>query len=764
MKRSPTFPTYPDRPLPGVLNPLVPRHYWLLFNWIYFQPSRLKRYLYHADPELYRAQGLRALGKTLRHPAYRNLYLTSIALVLLLSAGLAGITSAVQGTPVNWWGVAAGVAVGVALGLAFGVAGGAAFSAAFGAAFGAAFSVAFGVAGGMAFVVAFGVAFGAAGGVAFVVAFSVVFGIAFSVAFVVAFGTAFGPAGGVAFIVALIVALVMALIVALVVAGGVAFVAAVVVAFVVAVIAGASRLLVYPIECFAAWFRSRSRRDPFFSLTYHPAVWDELAIWPLPGTERLLQACLAADLDRGLRLAVQVAMNPFQRWTVQRALSDFMAGQPDPLAVMYRLAHLPTLDEYLIPPARRLQFQNYPSARLVLLGEIGQQFVAASSEATENSERLVWWLTRYWRRMAPTPLSQFSALLYELFRGEVELETTDPHEIKLAERFESIYECVRQFKHGGEIADSFAAIASFLDARGVEVLATAHRHLDWADALAEPPLRPAVVEALKALGDVSREVTVCVRATNTGQKSAALNRAAGALNELAGYVHGKVLPPERVLLDRFLVLWKSIIAAEQGHLGEAALREMAPAARRAAGVLERTSAAWQRPARPFDNPYIVGDPVYPPLLVGRKDVFDRISEVWSAKKNPDSIILYGHRRMGKSSILRNLDQVAPQGSAVAYADMAGETSFVASTADLLLELADRIYTAVRRVHSRTALPEPDPETYATQARAQFQFNRLLEGMRDALAGCILILALDEFEAVERAVEDEKVGQEIYQFL
>jgi hypothetical protein len=202
----------------------------------------------------------------------------------------------------------------------------------------------------------------------------------------------------------------------------------------------------------------------------------------------------------------------------------------------------------------------------------------------------------------------------------------------------------------------------------------------------------------------------------------------------------------------------------EGRLGEAALHEMAPTARRAAGIAERTSSAWQRPDRPFDNPYIVGDPVYPPLLVGRKDVFDRIGEVWTAKKNPDSIILYGHRRMGKSTILRNLDQVAPQGSIVVYSDMGGETSFVESTGDLLLGLADRIYYATRRACSAATLPAPDPEAYRTRAQAQFHFNRLLESVRDLLAGSSLILALDEFEAVQTAVENQKVGKEIYQFL
>jgi hypothetical protein len=348
----------------------------------------------------------------------------------------------------------------------------------------------------------------------------------------------------------------------------------------------------------------------------------------------------------------------------------------------------------------------------------------------------------------------------------------DPREIKLTERFESTYEGVRGFQYGAEVAGSFATIAAFLDTQTVEALATAHQRLGWADELTDPLLRPPVVEALKALGDVSQGVAAFVRATNTGRKSAALNLAAGGLKELADYVRRKVPAPERVLLDRIVELWKSIVAAEQGRLGEAALQEMAPAAlqemapaaRRDVGILQRTSTAWQRPARPFDNPYIVGDPVYPPLLVGRKDVFDRIGEVWSAKKNPDSIIIYGHWRMGKSSILRNLDQVAPQGSVVVYADMAGETSFIESTADLLLGLADRIYTAVRRAYGDRVLPEPDPEIYTTQARAQFQFNRLLDAVRETLSGCILVLALDEFEGVERAVEAGKIGPEIYQFL
>ncbi len=760
MRDPPAFPTYQGPPIPESLNPLVPRHYLLLLKWMHFQPSRLKHYLWCAGAELYQAQGREALAKSLRTRAYRSLYLTSTVLTGVLSAGLAWIVAAALGSAADWKGVLFGMLGGVVLGLLFVMVGVVTFGAAFGAMFGATFGVVFGA----TFGLTFGLVYGLVGGEWFALAGGLAFGVALGIAFIMAFGMAFGVAGGVGFVMAVVAALTGTFGVALILVGGEVVLLALFVTVVVTVVAGASRLLPNIVQWWQALFLSRSDGEPCLTLPRHPVMWDEYIIWPLPGTHPLLRACLEAELDRGLHQATQMAANPFQRWAVQRAMFDFLNDQTDRLAVIYRLAHSTALGEYLTIPTRRLQFHSFPSARLVLLGELGQECVAGSSEATESTESLVWRITRSGRRMEPTPFSQFCALLCDLFHREAELDTADVQEIKLAERFAHAYEGVRPFQHGIEVAESFATLDSFLRTGTIEALATAQEHLGWTEEVADPPLRPAVIEALKALGDVSREVSVHARATSTGQKSAALNRAIGALNELSGYVQTDVLPPERVLLGRVVTHWQSIIAAEQGRLGEAALKEMAPAARRAAGIVERTSAAWQRPSRPFDNPYIVGDPVYPPLLVGRKDVFDRIGEVWTAKKNPDSIILYGHRRMGKSSILRNLEQVAPRGSVVVYADMAGETSFIESTGDLLLGLADRIYIATRRTCSAPALPEPDPDAYSTEARAQFQFNRLLESVRDVLTSGSLILALDEFEAVEKAVENRKVGKEIYGFL
>jgi len=789
----PTFPTYHGPPLPEILNPLDPRDYWLLLTWIYFQPSRLKHYLHRADPDLYRATGWASLRRSLRLLAYRNLYVMSLVLTVLLSiffsVSVAWASSAAQGRLVDWgglavgvvYGVASGVICGVASGLAIGLARGMAVGVAIGVAVGVAFGVAFGLVGGMvggtsvsmtvveAFLMAFGMtlgvtlsaalgaAFGVAGGVIGGVAVGVVFGSLFGwyVGYEIGrvFGTSIdkviGPIFG-AFVnpssesIGTIFGI----------AGGV-----------VTVGAGGCRLFFYVFEAPLAWWLSRSSSGPFLHLERHPVMWDELAVLPLPGVDRLLRACLLADLERGLIFTAWIAANPFQRWAAQRALSDFIADQPRPLVALYKLAHLPTLHDYLFPPLVEHQFRDLPSVHEALLGEIGQTFVDGTGGGSETSEHFVWQLTRRLRRMEATPLSQFSLMLYELFRDENELETLEIQEIKLAERFASAYEGVRPFPHGDEIAGSFAALAAFLEAQDAEAVAQAPQKLEWINSLAQPPLRPIVVEALKALGDVSAEAAAYMRATNNAQKSAALNRAAGALNELAGYIEKEVKPPERVLLKRVVGLWQSIVAAEQGKLGEAALREMTPAARRATGTaVERTSAVWQRPLTAFDNPYVVGNPVAPPLFVGRTDIFNRVGEVWSAKSVPDSIILYGHRRMGKSSILRNLNQALQTESVIVYADMAGETSFVESTPDLLLGLADKIYTALQPLASAKEITRPDQAAYNGLSSAAREFNRFTEQARSALDGQALILALDEFEAVERAVEAGKIGKEIYAFL
>ncbi len=57
---------------------------------------------------------------------------------------------------------------------------------------------------------------------------------------------------------------------------------------------------------------------------------------------------------------------------------------------------------------------------------------------------------------------------------------------------------------------------------------------------------------------------------------------------------------------------------------------------------------------PVPNPYVIASPVLGSLFVGREDILDRLTKLWAGREQGSSVVLYGHRRMGKSSILHNL--------------------------------------------------------------------------------------------------------------
>lgn len=738
------MPTIPTRPadIPAVLNPFNLRHYWLLLKWVFFQPSKLKLYCYWTSPDIYLGTETGGWWQRLRQPAIRNLYAMSSLLALVITFSMAISIAMVQDTTVRWIDLTIGVAIGIAVGMAFGMS--------FGVVTGVMFGVGVSVAAGVTFAMAFGVALGVGLGVASPFVFGTIFGLMG--------GIAMGVLGGVSGVIAFGVG--SGILTGMISAVGSGLIGGLV------GFCGGSRILFLAFEWPQAWLWRGNKLSNFET---HPLLWDELAVLPLPKASRLLRASLTKDLERGLVIAAQVAANPFQRWVVQRSLTDFIHSHPNPLLIIYRLAHHPALDEYLFFPSVRWQLRMEINQRLLLLGELGQLFVDCSAGRNETLERWVWRLTSLGRRMKSTPLSNFSLVLLVLFIKESTLDKTDQLEdLKelndMLEKIPTICYPIRDFPHGTEVAESFASLVVFLQISNMSSLGAAVNHIEWLAALNEPPLRPPVIEALKALGDVSRMVASYQASTSFRQKTTALNRAAGSLNELAGYVQDQVLPPERALLARIVRQWQAIIAGEQGKLGEDTLRDLAHGARRSVDLPALQSVVWTRPAAQLDNPYIVGNPVDPPLFVGRKDIFDRISEVWSAKETPDSIILFGHRRMGKSSILRNLAQVAPAGSLIVYADMAGETSFVASTADLLLGLADRIHAAIALFDPQISLHRPDPNDYATPSRAQIQFNRLLDDVRSILGNHTIIMALDEFEAVERAVQAGKISPEIYAFL
>ncbi len=365
----PTFPAYDGPPLPRALDPFDPRHYWLLATWIALRPSHLTQYLYRASPQLY-FQDNPAWSDTLRRPAYRNLLLMALLLAAALSALLSWASSTLQGTSVawGWWGL--GLAVGTVGGLSYGVAGATALALTAGLALGAAVGPLTGIAVGLVGGPALGVTLGAA----------------------------LGPLVGVPF--GLLVGLFSDWLWGL------------------ALVVGATRLVLYLPQLVVALWSMASQGPASQRLAAHPALHDEMVALPFPGLDHLLAAALAEDWSIGLAAARRLLRNPWQRWSVARAMNRFFAASPDPLAALQRALSDPLLDECPLEPRSRQELREGPAVRALWLGELAGEYVEPGGRRwiyRQWAERLVWQITRSWRGQ---PHPEIGPLARRLLQGD----------------------------------------------------------------------------------------------------------------------------------------------------------------------------------------------------------------------------------------------------------------------------------------------------------------------------------------------------------
>ena len=755
----PTFPSYHGPPLPEILNPLNPRHYLMLLDWVFFKPSRLKQYLYRADPELYFQTGLKPLAQVFWLPGYRNLIGMTLLLIVVLNAvNWIGSSSAqaLLGANLGWARVAGGMVWGL-VGIVVGsVVGGMAGTIALGIVLGMALGVAGSIAGSMALGTE-DFALGIASGIVWGIAWGMVLGVTGGMAWGVTLGTVLGIAGGIVLGMTVGVRLGMAKDIARIAAWGLA--GSMVLGLPIST--GALRLPFYLLQVWPALWQSRRGPGAPARLARHPALWDELAVLPFPRLGRLLADTLVEDLDFGVQASRMLLRNSFQRWAVARAWARFLSTQPCPLVSLYRAFPHPVLDESPDEPLTKRDLRLRPSVRALWLGELGGTFVDPTAGGLEGiPDRLAWVVTRPLRGQPDPRVAPLARFLLHLVQDEERVLERGPD----PDRLEEAVRAIAGLPHGEEVVRSLQALIRVGDVQGMEDIAQAGAEFDWLDHLHEEPLRPLVLEALRGLWDVAIEARRFQEATSPADQAAALNRATGMLAELEKFAE-KIILPEQVLLRRAVRRWQEVIAKAAGQWGERALREMAPAARQALIGGERRATFWSRPVEPFPSPYQTGRPVEPPLFVGRQDILARIREIWIRKPNPDSVILYGHRRMGKTSILRNLGQVAPPGSLLVYADLKGLAAFAEGIHHLLQNLAQEITWVAQ--DRGLGIPDPSPSDYAAPSEAARSFRDLL---RQVLAGLpaegILILALDEFETVDVLVRDPQkpFGPELYDFL
>jgi len=496
----------------------------------------------------------------------------------------------------------------------------------------------------------------------------------------------------------------------------------------------------------------------------HPLEWWEGVVWLLPLTKKLLVRKLQQDQEMGLHFIGDLARNPFQRWAAQAVLYRYLHAHPNPLLFLYMLLGYPQLDEYASVPMRKKDWGHTTTPRHLLLGTLILQFVEPRYKLRIFSDAIVCGLTLSLYERRRTSLTDFARMLYEL----LDKETIEVKKFTL-KSYRKIYTNLLAYPGGKEIAGTFKAMAAFLSYKNLRSLPRSAEIVS--NLVFEYPIRPTVLTALNRLGEVGAEIATYQDSRSRAVQLAALVRATDVLKDLKEYVQAEVMIPEQFLLQRIIRQWRHLII------------------NRAEGKLRRAEEVGL-----VEDPYVAGIPVTGELFVGREDILRRLEDLWSGTGQKPSIVLYGHRRMGKSSILHNLGAYFGNDTVIVDFNMQ-RMRLVASTGELLYNLALAIYNSIvgetppyppSRGELKGGVPQggneptPDPsqegnagetpalpgepeEEWFTAHSPCIAFNWFLKQIDRVRGGRRFIVAVDEFELIEQKIKEGKLAAQLLDF-
>ncbi|MEA5469216.1 hypothetical protein [Spirulina sp. 06S082] len=243
-------------------------------------------------------------------------------------------------------------------------------------------------------------------------------------------------------------------------------------------------------------------------------------------------------------------------------------------------------------------------------------------------------------------------------------------------------------------------------------------------------LRPNTWQALSALRRVIEDTQLVQKSPSRTSRSLALNRAQGELKQILDTPEN--LPEaERELILDITRSWLDALLKIAGKIGEIEITQ------------------------PVTNPYTIGDPVEGEKFIGREDIMRELESYWVHTTHPQSVVLYGHRRMGKTSILRNAATCCGANLQVIYVNLQGLGNVSQGTGEVLMSITDELAETfhLQRPADNDLLNLP-----------QRTFERYLKTIIPHLDRQNLIIALDEFETVEKLIEQGQIPPDFMGFL
>jgi hypothetical protein len=157
----------------------------------------------------------------------------------------------------------------------------------------------------------------------------------------------------------------------------------------------------------------------------------------------------------------------------------------------------------------------------------------------------------------------------------------------------------------------------------------------------------------------------------------------------------------------------------------------------------------------IDSPYIIGVPLTErqELFVGRAEISSRIEQLLLDRRRPP-LLLYGQRRVGKTSLLNNLGRLLPSTMIPLFVDLQGPASHSKNEAGFFYNLA----RSMRRSAAQQELTLPLLTREALADDPFSRFDEWLDGVEAVLAENVALLLLDEFEVLAEALDNGRLAE------
>ncbi len=244
-------------------------------------------------------------------------------------------------------------------------------------------------------------------------------------------------------------------------------------------------------------------------------------------------------------------------------------------------------------------------------------------------------------------------------------------------------------------------------------------------------IEPSNDSIVSIVESIITELGSMVASASEPSQGAALNRIIGQFDALN--VQIERFPSVRNLLGPILQRWRVVVSRVAGEIGRLpTLRFMT-------------------------SPYVFTVPVQGSQLIGRDDLFRRIEVLWSRPGQRNSLLIHGHRRMGKTSIAQALQSRCNFGDDTRLCYLSMEGIDLSQEGFLLFEIAYQLYHLCEgQTH------EPDEKQFLGVS-PRTAFNRYTQRIDKIIAPLRVILVLDEFERIDRQL-GRKAFIEIIDFL